>query len=258
MNGYSFTLNTTPIRFKESECLKRSIHSLLAQSFVPDKVYLCIPYKYKRFRNFDTVDNPKWLKDLISRNKVKILRGEDYGPASRYIYVNNVKKEENLTSVCTADDDVIYNNDIFEKIWKFREDNHLDAASNWAYYWWNGFPDDFDPSDVDDSCLYMQGVDMVLTNVDNIDGYVNFVTKCHKEHKDSFMNDDLTFSYYLRYKGYKVSSIENDLIKSSSPVYKEQETSKDWGRLTDTMGKGKRFNQTFGTIEYLKSNFLFK
>jgi hypothetical protein len=258
MNNYSFVLNTTPARFNESECLKRSIYSLLAQSFAPDKVYLCIPYKYRRFPNSTIVDYPKWLNSLISQNKVKVLRDEDYGPSSRYVYVNNVKKEESLINICTADDDVIYNSDIFEKIWKFRNKNQLDAASNWAYYWWNGTPDGYDPSDIDDSCSYMQGVDMVLTNVDTIDGYLDFITKCHKEHKDSFLNDDLTFSYYLRYKGYKASSIENDLIKSSLPIYREQSTSKDWGRLTDTLGKGERFRQTFGTIRYLKSNYLFK
>ena len=138
-----------------------------------------------------------------------------------------------------------------EKIWKFKEENDLDVACYWSYFWWNK---DNDPDDIDHNVRYLQGVDMILAKVDVLDGYFDFISRCHKEYEDSFLLDDLTLSYYLRYKGYKVSSIENYLIKPSEPAYEEQATSKDDGRLTDTVSKGERYYKTFEIINYLKNN----
>lgn len=251
MNSYSFVLNTTPTRFNESKCLKNAINSLLAQSFPPEKVYLCMPYRYKRFSDVSINAPPHWLNALTKQKKVKILQGYDYGGATRYIYANQVKEEEKLTNICSADDDVIYKKDALEKIWKFKEENDLDVACYWSYFWWNK---DNDPDDIDHNVRYLQGVDMILAKVDVLDGYFDFISRCHKEYEDSFLLDDLTLSYYLRYKGYKVSSIENDLIKPSEPAYEEQATSKDDGRLTDTVSKGERYYKTFEIINYLKNN----
>ena len=251
MNSYSFFLNTTPARFNEGRCLKNAINSLLAQSFPPEKVYLCMPYRYKRFPDTPVNEPPDWLNTLTEQNKVKVLYGNDYGGATRYIYADQIKKEENLTNICSADDDVIYQKDTLEKIWKFKEKHGLDAACYWSFFWWNN---DNDPDDIDHSVRYLQGVDMILTKVDILSGYFDFISRCHEEYEDSFLNDDLTLSYYLRLGGYRVSSIENNLIETSSPTYEEQATSKNDGRLTDTLGKGEKYHKTFEIINYLKNS----
>ena len=266
MNSYSFFLNTTPARFNEGRCLKNAINSLLAQSFPPEKVYLCIPYRYKRFPDVPVNAPPHWLKALTRQKKVKILQGNDYGGATRYIYADQVKEEENLTNICSADDDVIYKKDILERVWEFKKEYGLDAASYWSFFWWNKRND---PDDIDLDIRYLQGVDMILTKVDVLKGYFDFVNLCHKEYEDSFLNDDLTLSYYLHLKGCKVSSIENDLRTThqdskwsasrnmilSDPAYKEQVTSKNDTRLTDTVGRGEKYHKTFEIINYLKGNY---
>jgi len=262
---YSFSLNTTPPRLAEEKCLRKTIESLLNQSFPPDKIFLCIPYAYKRFVDrIPTWSLPSWLKELP---KVEVLRGEDHGPASRYVYVQG---HDGL--ICSADDDVIYEKDAFEKLINFKILNKLDAACHWSYFWWDSpAPEEGGGNAslaVDTSIKYLQGVDMILFDSNILGGRVDastisplmnsfesFVKTCHEVYEDSFLLDDLTISYYLQYKGFKVDSISKG---ESTPVHEEQSTSKDEFRLTDTVGRGKRYFKTFGIIWYLKKNYPIK
>ena len=98
----SFFLNTIPPRLKESKSLRASVESLLSQSLPPKCIYVCVPEFYKRFNQaVNDEDIPDWLLDYDNSDavSVNILTGEDYGPASRYIYAKSVLHDDEM--VCS-------------------------------------------------------------------------------------------------------------------------------------------------------------
>jgi len=101
------SLTTIPSRI-ENEC-KLTINSLLHQV---DHIYLSIATHYKRFGKYDTL--PSYLLEEPYKTNVTVVRGEDYGPASKYIgAVEFIPK--NIWVFC-CDDDQEYKEDIIEKI----------------------------------------------------------------------------------------------------------------------------------------------
>ena len=72
------SLSTIPGRLKN---LNKTIESLLKQTRKPDKIFINIPYKYKRF-NETIEDNqiPKFDNSII-----KITRCEDCGPGTKIL-----------------------------------------------------------------------------------------------------------------------------------------------------------------------------
>ena len=67
--------STIPQRIKS---LEKSINSLLNQSKKPDKIFINIPYKYRRFD--ETIKDHEIPK--FDNSIVEIARCEDYGPAT--------------------------------------------------------------------------------------------------------------------------------------------------------------------------------
>ncbi len=252
---YDFFVNTTPSRLKESHCLRSCVHSLLRQTITPESVYVCIPYEYKRMETkVDDEEIPNWI--FNDSDKIRVLRSNDYGAATRYVYastVNDVKNSHNYA--CSADDDVIYKREAFETLFKFKEQQSLDAASHWSYMWWNRLDENGDGQDVDLSLKYMQGVDMILTSPSNLLGFKDFLVDCYSDYPDCILNDDLTLSYWLQYNGKKIGSVN---VGSSESMYTEQSTASDETRLTDQLGKGARYFKTFEIISYLKKNYPIK
>ena len=249
---YDFFVNTTPSRLKESKCLRAAVHSLLHQTITPRKVYVCIPHYYKRLnKEVANEDIPKWLYN--DSPKVEVIRGYDYGPATRYVYASTVSDAKGDSSnICSADDDVIYHYNAFENLSNFKKAENLDAASCWSYIWWNSKDD---AEDIDYNLRYLQGVDMVLTNSSNLRGFRDFLSDCFEGFPDCVLNDDLTVSYWLQYNNKKIGSLN---VGNSEPVYSIQPTASDDSRITDQLGKGERFHKTFEIISHLKKNYPIK
>ena len=72
------SLTTIPQRVKN---LNKSVESLLKQSKKPDKIFVNIPLKYKRFK--ETIDDNKIPK--FDNSAVEITRCEDYGPGTKLL-----------------------------------------------------------------------------------------------------------------------------------------------------------------------------
>ena len=70
--------STIPQRIKN---LDKSIKSLLNQSKKPDKIFINIPFKYKRFN--ETIKDDEIPK--FDSSVVEITRCEDYGPATKLL-----------------------------------------------------------------------------------------------------------------------------------------------------------------------------
>ena len=72
------SLSTIPQRLKS---LNESVESLLKQTRKPDKIFINIPFKYKRFS--ETIENDKIPK--FDNNLVEVTRCEDCGPGTKLL-----------------------------------------------------------------------------------------------------------------------------------------------------------------------------
>ena len=79
MKEFSFcvSMSTIPSRLDN---ISEIIDNINLQTLKPDKIFLNIPYKYKRFPN--QIINLDDLNDLKQEN-LEIIRCEDYGPGTK-------------------------------------------------------------------------------------------------------------------------------------------------------------------------------
>lgn len=91
---------TTPYRINQ---LKPILETLAAQNASIYKIYISIPYKFKR-DNLEYVI-PEWLQDY---KNVSILRTEDYGPGTKLLGVLEKADLPPDAIIITVDDDIFY------------------------------------------------------------------------------------------------------------------------------------------------------
>ena len=100
------SLTTIPRRVKN---LSKSVESLLKQTRKPDKIFINIPTKYRRFEEIIENDHIPRFDDLT----VEITRCEDFGPGTKLLGSLGKFKKDSL--VVLADDDHIYEDYMIEK-----------------------------------------------------------------------------------------------------------------------------------------------
>jgi len=94
------SLSTTPYRIDK---IGPTLATILAQKAPIKTIYLNIPYVFKRDNTVYQI--PEWLSN---NNKIKILRSDDYGPATKLL---GTLANANLPAhaiIITLDDDVYY------------------------------------------------------------------------------------------------------------------------------------------------------
>ena len=210
------SLSTIPQRLKN---LNQSVESLLKQIRKPDKIFINIPFKYKRFSEA-IVDNqiPKF-----DNNVVEITRCEDYGPGTKLLGSLNKLQKDSL--LILADDDHTYEDYMIEKFFYFYSKAPNNAYSFFVYPIEN-FP-------------VGQGADGFAINTNHLKGIKTFYEKVVKDYKELFLNDDVWISYFLYFlKKNKIYSLQNHLKKTndgkSSLIYTKNLS--DSG-LIETYGK---------------------
>ena len=90
------SISTIPQRIKN---LNESVKSLLNQTRKPDKIFINIPFKYRRFS--ETIENKQIPK--FDNNFVEITRCEDSGPGTKLL--GSINKLEKNSLLILADDD---------------------------------------------------------------------------------------------------------------------------------------------------------
>ena len=100
------SLTTIPQRLKN---LNQSIESLLKQTRKPDKIFINIPLKYRRFSN--TIEDKQIPK--FDNSIVEITRCEDCGPGTKLLGSLDKLKKNSL--IILADDDHSYEDYMIEK-----------------------------------------------------------------------------------------------------------------------------------------------
>ena len=196
------SISTIPQRVKY---LNKSIDSLLNQTRNPDKIFVNIPYKYKRFSEI-VEDNqiPKFNSDIVD-----VTRCEDYGPGTKLL--GSLSKLEKNSLLILADDDHTYEDYMIEKFFYF-----YSKAPNNAYSFYVHPLGNFGIG---------QGADGFAINTNHLTGIQNFYDKVVKDYKELFLNDDLWISFFLYFfKKNKILSLQEHLKKDNdgnrSLIYK--------------------------------------
>ena len=196
------SISTIPPRLKN---LNESVNSLLNQTKKPDKIFVNIPYKYKRFS--ETIEDnqiPKFDSDIV-----EVTRCEDCGPGTKLL--GSLNKFEKNSLVILADDDHVYEDYMIEKFLYFYSKTPNNAYSFYVHPLGNfGIG---------------QGADGFAINTNHLKGINNFYDKVVKDYKELFLYDDLWISYFLYFfKKNKILSLQEHLKKNDdgkpSLIYK--------------------------------------
>ena len=146
--------------------MKESVNSLLNQTRKPDKIFVNIPYKYKRFK--ETIkDNqiPKFDSSIV-----EVTRCEDCGPGTKLL--GSLNKLEKNSLLILADDDHTYEDYMIEKFFYFYSKTPNNAYSFYVHPLGNfGIG---------------QGADGFAINTNHLKGIKDFYDKVVKDYKELF------------------------------------------------------------------------
>ena len=231
------SISTIPQRVKH---LNESVNSLLHQTRKPDKIFVNIPYKYKRFK--ETIEDNQIPK--FDSSIVEITRCEDYGPGTKLLGSLNKLNKDSL--IILADDDHTYEDYMIEKFFYF-----YSKAPNNAYSFYVHPLGNFGIG---------QGADGFAINTNHLKGINNFYDKVVKDYKELFLYDDLWISYFLYFfKKNKILSLQEHLKKNDdgkpSLIYKIHIVTSG---LVSTYGKDiieavkKRDQTAFESFKYMR------
>jgi hypothetical protein len=230
------SLSAIPQRIKN---LSKSVDSLLNQTKKPDKIFINIPFKYKRFN--ETVESNQIPK--FNNNIVEVTRCEDCGPGTKLL--GSIDKLKKNSLIILADDDHIYEDYMIEKFFYFHS-----IAPNNAYSFYVHPLGNFGVG---------QGADGFAINTNHLDGIKIFYDKIVKNYKELFLYDDLWISYFLYFfKKIKILSLQEHRKKNTqdktSLIYK---TSIVASGLISTYGENlveaikKRDKIAFESLKYM-------
>ena len=210
------SISTIPPRLKN---LNKSVNSLLKQTRKPDKIFVNIPYKYKRFS--ETIEDNQIPK--FDSSIVEVTRCEDCGPGTKLL--GSLNKFEKNSLVILADDDHTYEDYMIEKFFYFYSKYPNNAYSFYVHPLGNfGIG---------------QGADGFAINTNHLKGIKDFYIKVVKDYKELFLYDDLWISYFLYFfKKNKILSLRDHLKKGNDGkptlIYKKHIVASG---LVETYGK---------------------
>jgi len=230
------SLSTIPQRIKN---INRSVDSLLKQTKKPDKIFINIPNKYKRFDEIiDDSQIPKFSDSIV-----EVSRCEDCGPGTKLLGSLDKMKKNSL--LILADDDHIYEDYMIEKFYYF-----YSKAPNNAYSFYVHPLGNFGVG---------QGADGFAINTNHLEGINFFYDKIVRDYKELFLYDDLWISYFLYFfRKNKILSLQEHLKKNKynkrSLIYKTHIVASG---LVSTYGKNfieavkKRDQIAFESLKYM-------
>ena len=203
ITNFSVSLSSIPSRF---ESVKKVINSINLQTIIPKKIFLNIPYSYKRFPQIKDInlDIFQYIKD----DNFQISRCDDYGPGTKLLGSINLLK--NFDFVILVDDDHYYHPRMCEIFNKYFNLNKEQAYSFFTVKIYD--------------LVMGQGADGFLINTYHLDGILDFYNKHVRDYKYSFLNDDFWISMYLnKYKKKSVISLEDIITREINEkcIYKK-------------------------------------
>jgi hypothetical protein len=199
ISKFCVSLSSIPSRF---DSVTRVVKSLNEQTLKPSKIFLNIPYNYKRFPDAKNI-NLDIFKDIKNDN-FEINRSEDYGPGTKLL--GSINSLKNFDFVILVDDDHYYHPRMCEIFNKRFNSNKEHAYSFFTLKIYD--------------LIMGQGADGFLINTNHLDGILDFYNKYVRNYKHCFLNDDFWISMYLnKFKKKRVISLEDITIKEMNQKY---------------------------------------
>jgi hypothetical protein len=199
ISKFCVSLSSIPSRF---DSVTRVVKSLNEQTLKPSKIFLNIPYNYKRFPDAKDI-NLDIFKDIKNDN-FEINRSEDYGPGTKLL--GSINSLKNFDFVILVDDDHYYHPRMCEIFNKRFNSNKEHAYSFFTLKIYD--------------LIMGQGADGFLINTNHLDGILDFYNKHVRNYKHCFLNDDFWISMYLnKFKKKRVISLEDITIKEMNQTY---------------------------------------
>ena len=194
--SFCVSMSTIPGRIDN---INEILNKLNDQTLKPDKIFLNIPYNYKRFKN-ETINEEK-IKKIYTKN-LEIKRCNDYGPGTKIMgSLNEVKK---FDCVILLDDDHLYDSNIFEIF----IENYKIEQINYSFYLNKIF-----------NIKMGQCADGFLINVNLLDKIEIFYEKYVRNNKNMFLDDDLWLAIYLQKE-------KKSLIKNLNKIFYQKTNKK--------------------------------
>jgi hypothetical protein len=226
---FCVSLSSVPSRFGS---VIEVVKSLNAQSLKPSKIFLNIPYTYKRFPEIKNI-NINIFKNIKDHN-FEIIRCEDFGPGTKLLGPINLLN--NFDFIILVDDDHYYHPRMCEI---FKKYFNLNKELAYSFFTLKIF-----------DLIMGQGADGFLINTKHLGGILDFYNKYVRDYKYCYLNDDFWISMYLnKFKKKKVISLENIAIKSINQKYIYEKIN-----FSDPLYK--IYNRIFTRRNYAKYHYL--
>ncbi len=234
MINFCVSLTSLPSRIKY---IDQTLDSINRQTIKPNKIFLNLPYKLKRFSQ-ERFDEEK-IKQLKKYN-LEIVRCNDYGPGTK-LMGSSQKIRNDYECIILIDDDHIYHRKTFEIF----IDNFKKEKINYSYYVNKIF-----------NINHGQGADGFLINTKFLNDIDNFYYKYVENNENMFLDDDLWIAIYLYCeKKTKIKNLKKEFEKITNEklVYK-QSINHDIDALKQTVHSSKRFinRRKIQKIEYIR------
>ncbi len=234
MINFCVSLTSLPSRIDN---IDGTINSINEQTLKPKKIFLNLPYKFKRFPNYKFTENQLIY---LKKYNLEISRCEDYGPATKLMGSLN-KIKNSFDCVILLDDDHIYHKKTFEIF----IDNFKKEKINYSYYLNKIF-----------NIRNGQCSDGFLINSKLLDEIEIFYKKYVEKNKYMFLDDDLWFAIYLycEKKSQTKNLIQDFKFKTGEELSYKQSINKDIDALHQIEHKSKFLinRRKIQKIEYIK------
>lgn len=206
-NDISFcvSMSTIPGRIKK---IGEVIENINKQTIKPKKIFLNVPYEFKRFKN-EKINEEDIQK--LEYDNLEIIRCKDYGPGTKIL--GSIDKVRNFECVILLDDDHIYDENMLEIFLK----NFDNEKINYSFYLNKIF-----------NIKMGQCADGFLMNTILLDKIEKFYEKYVSKNKNMFLDDDLWLAIYLqKEKKSIIKNLSSDFLKKTNKkvVYSQNENS---------------------------------
>ena len=226
---FCISLSSIPSRLQS---IKEVVNSLNQQTTKPKKIFLNIPFSYKRFPEIKNI-NLDILKDIKDDN-FQVIRCEDYGPGTKLL--GSISLFKNFDYVILVDDDHFYHPrmcEIFNKYFNLDNEQAYSFFSVKIY-----------------DLVMGQGADGFLINSNHLEGILDFYNKYVKNYKYCFLNDDFWISFFLKkFKNKQVCSLEDVVMKEINEKY-------IYKKINYEQPLHKIYNSIFTRRNYAKYDYL--
>ena len=226
---FCISLSSIPSRLQS---IKEVVNSLNQQTIKPKKIFLNIPFSYKRFPEIKNI-NLDILKD-IKHDNFQVIRCEDYGPGTKLL--GSISLFKNFDYVILVDDDHCYHPRMCEIFNKYF---NLDNEQAYSFFTVKIY-----------DLVMGQGADGFLINSNHLEGILDFYNKYVKNYKYCFLNDDFWISLFLKkFKNKQVCSLEDVVMKEINEKY-------IYKKINYEQPLHKIYNSIFTRRNYAKYDYL--